>query len=218
MSLRSFFRSLFTTAKSLTVGLSEESAGPDPIALFERWFEEAQDAGFYLPESVVLATATQDGRPSARMMLLKGFDRRGFRFFTNYESRKASELDANPRASMVFHWNTLHRQVRVEGTVEKLPLEESEDYFRTRPRGSQLGAWASRQSSAVPDREQLEKRFAEYEARFEGAEVPLPPFWGGFRLVPDRIEFWQGRANRLHDRLRYGRTADGGWHLERLYP
>ncbi len=151
------------------------------------------------------------------MMLLKGCDERGFRFFTNYESRKGEELVSNSRAALVFYWGRLHRQVRVEGTVEKLSEEESRDYFRTRPRGSQLGAWASHQSSVLQTRRELEERFREYESRFKGQEVPLPPFWGGFRLAPERIEFWQGRANRLHDRLLYTRSGRG-WERVRLSP
>ena len=217
MAIRSFLRALFTAGKGVLTGLSEADAGEDPIDLFAHWFDEAQRAGYYLPEAITLATATPDGTPSARMMLLKGFDRRGFRFFTNYESRKGKELQENPKASMVFYWNTLQRQVRVEGSVVKLPQEESEEYFHSRPRGSQLGAWASLQSSVLAHRRQLDERFADFEARFQGEEIPLPPFWGGFRLVPSRIEFWQGRANRLHDRLRFTRDGDG-WTLERLSP
>jgi len=217
MGIRSFLRALLTTGKGVLRGLSIADAGDDPLELFSSWYDEAQRAGYYLPEAITLATATPDGTPSARMMLLKGFDRRGFRFFTNYDSRKGKELEANPKASMVFYWNTLQRQVRIEGAVEKLPREESEAYFRTRPRGSQLGAWASNQSSVLTDRKQLDDRFAELERRFAGEEVPLPDFWGGFRLVPRRIEFWQGRANRLHDRLRYTREGDR-WTLERLSP
>ncbi|NIN73483.1 MAG: pyridoxamine 5'-phosphate oxidase [Gemmatimonadetes bacterium] len=198
-------------------GLSEEAAGPDPLTLFTEWFEDAKRSGIYLPDAMTLATASKDGRPSARLMLLKGFDERGFRFFTNYESRKADDLTDNPRAALVFHWSRLQRQVRVEGKVEKLPEQESQEYFATRPRGSQLGAWASNQSSPIDDRRQLEESFREHEARFKGADVPLPPFWGGYRVIPDAIEFWQGRANRLHDRLRYT-LGDDGWTVARLSP
>jgi pyridoxamine 5'-phosphate oxidase len=217
MPLRSFLRSLLATGRGLVAGLQEEDMGPEPFALFREWFDEARRAGFYLSESVALATATPDGRPSVRMMLLKGFDEGGFRFFTNYESRKGAELAANSRAAMLLYWNTLHRQVRIEGTVERLSRQESEEYFHTRPRGSQIGAWASNQSSVLTGRAELDGRFEELQARFEQSEVPLPPYWGGYRLVPERIEFWQGRPNRLHDRLRYTR-AKQGWTLERLAP
>jgi pyridoxamine 5'-phosphate oxidase len=217
MSLLSFLRSLLATGRGLATGLQEEDMKPEPFTLFREWFDEARRAGFYLSESIALATATPDGRPSVRMMLLKEFDERGFRFFTNYESRKGAELDLNSRAAMLLYWNTLHRQVRIEGTVEKLSRQESEEYFHTRPRGSQIGAWASNQSSVLTGRAELDERFEELQARFEGTEVPLPPYWGGYRLVPERFEFWQGRANRLHDRLRYTR-AEQGWILERLAP
>jgi pyridoxamine 5'-phosphate oxidase len=166
---------------------------------------------------MTLATAAPDGAPSARMMLLKGVDSRGFVFFTNYESRKSNELLANPRAALVFHWPVLQRQVRVEGAVARLPQAESEAYFRTRARGSRIGAWASKQSAELSTRAELDERVREYEAKFAGEDVPLPPFWGGFRLAPAAIEFWQGRVNRLHDRIRYTRTADG-WSIARLYP
>ncbi len=166
---------------------------------------------------MTVATATSDGAPSARMMLLKAVEARGFVFYTNYESRKAGELLANPRAALVFHWPVLQRQVRVEGAATRLTHAESEAYFRTRPRGSQLGAWASRQSAELPARAELDRRVQEQEQRFAGQDVPLPPFWGGYRLTPSVIEFWQGRINRLHDRLRYTRTPSG-WTVTRLYP
>ena len=213
----SWLRSLFILGRGMLKGLSKETAGPDPLALFAEWFEDARRSGIYLPHAMTLATASKDGRPTARMMLLKGFDERGFRFFTNFDSSKADELADNPRAAMVFHWPRLQRQVRVEGTVEKIAEEESREYFATRPRGSQLGAWASDQSSPVEDRRRLEEAFREHEARFKGSDVPLPPFWGGYRVIPHVIEFWQGRANRLHDRLRYTREADG-WAVVRLSP
>jgi pyridoxamine 5'-phosphate oxidase len=193
------------------------TAADDPIVFFETGFAEARAAGLYLPESMTVATATGDGAPSARMMLLKGVDPRGFVFFTNYGSRKGSELLANPRAALVFHWPILQRQVRVEGSVSRLSPAESEAYFRTRPRASRIGAWASRQSAELPSRAELDRRVREREQRFAGQEVPLPPFWGGYRLTPLVIEFWQGRVNRLHDRLRYTRTGSG-WAVTRLYP
>lgn len=210
-------RSLFTMGRGVVRGLSESAAGMDPIRLFRHWFDEAAKSSVFLPDSIAVATSSRDGRPSVRMMLLKGIDERGFVFYTNYESRKAAELAENARAAFLVYWNVLHRQVRVEGTIERLSEEESFAYFRSRPRGSQLGAWASAQSSVLTSREELEQRFQAREAEFEGEEVPLPPFWGGFRLRPDVIEFWQGRVNRLHDRIRF-RRDQGGWSVTRLYP
>ena len=166
---------------------------------------------------VALATADAEGRPSVRMVLLRGADERGFVFHTNYNSRKAGELAANPHAALCFHWPTLEEQIRVEGRIERLPSSESDAYFATRPRGSQLGAWASEQSMVLPSRESLEEQYRAIERQFEGSPVPRPPFWGGFRLVPARIEFWFGRPDRLHDRLSYTREADG-WRIQRLYP
>lgn len=217
MSLRSTIRAFFTAGKSVIGGLSEASAGDDPLALFHRWFQEAIDAGIYLPESTALGTATPDGKPSVRLVLLKSYDERGFVFFTNYESRKANELEVNPEATLVFHWAILQRQIRLEGTVEKISHRESEAYFHTRHRGSQIGAWASRQSEPMGSRDELETRVKEYEKKFKGREVPLPPFWGGYRLQPRSMEFWQGRANRLHDRIKFHRE-DGRWVRLRLYP
>ncbi len=216
-SLLARLRSLFILGRGVLKGLSEETAGPNPLALFTEWYEDARRSGIYLPEAMTLATASKDGRPSSRLMLLKGFDERGFRFFTNYESRKAGDLTDNPHAALVFHWSRLQRQVRVEGKVVRVPEQESREYFATRPRGSQLGAWASNQSSPVEDRRHLNEAFREHEARFKGSDVPLPPFWGGYRVIPEAIEFWQGRANRLHDRLRYTLEEDG-WTVARLSP
>jgi pyridoxamine 5'-phosphate oxidase len=191
---------------------------PDPLAQFARWLDEARAGGLELPEAMTLATADAEGRPSARTVLLKGVSPDGFRFFTNTESRKAGELAANPAAALVFHWPLEpRRQVTVAGAVEPLPREEAEAYFRTRPLGSRLGAWASRQSTVVDDRDTLEQAFAEAEAEY-GGDPPLPPWWGGYLLRPDRIELWQNRPNRLHDRFRYSRGADGAWVLERLAP
>jgi len=217
MSLRSNLRALLTMGRGVVRGISDLRAADDPIAYFAEWFEDAKRSGLFLPEAVCLATATPDGTPSARMMLLKGVDERGFVFFTNFESRKGDELAANPRAALVFHWAILERQVRVEGRVERIAETESEAYFRSRPRGSRIGAWASKQSVRLSDRAELEARVREYDAKYPGEDVPLPPFWGGLRLKPERIEFWQGRINRLHDRLRYVRAGDG-WTVERLYP
>jgi pyridoxamine 5'-phosphate oxidase len=198
-------------------GLSELTVADEPIALFNEWFKNAKQAGIFLPEAITLATATKEGVPSARMMLLKAADSSGFVFYTNFGSRKVAELRENPRAALVVHWPTLQRQVRVEGVVQQLSSEESQAYFATRPRGSQIGAWASQQSTPVTSRAELEQRFREYEQKFSGGEVPLPDFWGGFRLEPSCIEFWQGRLNRLHDRLRY--TPEGNsWHVTRLCP
>jgi pyridoxamine 5'-phosphate oxidase len=191
---------------------------PDPIAQFARWLEEARAAGLELPEAMTLATADTEGRPSARTVLLKGADPDGFRFFTNTESRKGQELAANPHAALVFHWPVEpRRQVTVAGTVEALPREEAEAYFRTRPLGSRLGAWASRQTSVIAGREELDRAYAEAEAAY-GDDPPLPPWSGGYLLVPDAVELWQNRENRLHDRFRYTRGPGGGWILERLAP
>jgi pyridoxamine 5'-phosphate oxidase len=217
MSLWSTFRAFFTTGKGVFVGLSETSAGTDPMALFHTWYQEAAKAGLYLPESAALGTASPDGKPSVRMVLLKGYDERGFVFFTNYGSRKAKELDSNAEATLVFHWAVLQRQIRLEGPTERISTEESEAYFRSRPRGSQIGAWASAQSDPLPDRATLDQQYADREREFKGIEVPLPPFWGGYRLAPRSMEFWQGRANRLHDRFRFVREGDG-WTRTRLSP
>jgi pyridoxamine 5'-phosphate oxidase len=198
-------------------GLAEADVAPDPVVQFGRWYDDARSAGLVEPSAMTLATATAGGVPSARMVLLRGVDRRGFVFYTNYESRKAAELAANPLAALVFWWGELQRQVRVEGRVERTSREESAAYFRTRPPGSRLSAWASPQSRVIPGREVLEERVAEVAADHPDGDVPLPPFWGGYRLVPEVVELWQGRPNRLHDRLRYTRAA-GGWRIERLAP
>jgi pyridoxamine 5'-phosphate oxidase len=196
--------------------LDEAHSASEPFPLFRQWFDAAVAAQAAQPEAMALATVAPDGAPSVRMVLLRGFDARGFVFYTNYQSRKAQELMANPHAALVLYWPLLERQVRIEGTVEIISAEESDAYFRTRPRGSQLSAWASPQSRPVPDRNCLEEQFREMEEQFAG-EVPRPPFWGGYRVVPQRIEFWQGGDNRLHDRLLY-RQTDSGWIRERLAP
>jgi pyridoxamine 5'-phosphate oxidase len=216
MSLKSSLKTVLTLGQGVAVGLPDAAADADPIELFQVWFEAASESGILMPEAMTLATATPDGVPSARMVLLKGVDPSGFVFFTNYGSQKASELDANPRAALCFHWAVLQRQVRVTGTVARVTEEESAAYFATRGRGSQLGAWASRQSRVLERRAELEERVREVDAEHAG-EVPRPPFWGGYRVTPERIEFWQGRADRLHDRLRFQRDGDG-WSTERLYP
>lgn len=197
--------------------LDESAIDADPIRQFARWFEEARAAQLLEPNAMTLATATPDGVPSARIVLLKGFDERGFAFFTDYRSRKGEELARNPRAALVFWWGEIERQVRITGSVTRTSEAESVAYFSTRPLGSRLGAWSSHQSQVIPDRGVLEARVAEATARFGAGEVPLPPHWGGFRVTPDTIEFWQGRPNRLHDRIRYVR-GEGGWQVERLSP
>ncbi len=199
-------------------GLSESDLAPDPIAQFQRWLHEAMAAQLAEPNAMVLATVAPDGQPSTRTVLLKALDARGFSFFTNYESRKARELAANPRASLTFPWHALERQVNIEGRVSKLPRAEAEAYFKLRPRDSRLGAWASNQSQIIPGRDALEDRMKELQAKYPGEEIPLPPNWGGYVLAPERIEFWQGRPSRLHDRLRYTREPDGSWRIERLSP
>lgn len=197
--------------------LDERTVDPDPLRQLEAWLAEARAAGVVLPETMALATARPDGSPSARMVLLKGADARGLVFFTNTGSRKGAELDENPRAALVLYWRELGRQIRVEGRVEPVETREAEEYFATRPRASRLSAWASPQSEPVPSRAELERRFAQAAARFPGDEVPLPPHWGGYRVVPEAVELWEHRENRLHDRVLY--TRDGaGWRRERLAP
>jgi len=222
-------------------GLRREDLSPDPLEQFRKWFDQAAGArasgrvrSFFVKmyKSVVmgersalidvnamtLATADKEGRPSARIVLLKGIDARGFIFFTNYSSRKGQELAENPNAALVFYWADQERQVTIAGAVSKVPAAESEAYFRTRPRGSRLAAWASNQSETLENREVLEKKWHELETKYPGADVPMPPYWGGYVLAPTRLEFWQGRPSRLHDRFRYTKQADAGWRLERLSP
>jgi pyridoxamine 5'-phosphate oxidase len=198
--------------------LREEDVDPDPVRQFAAWFDQAQAAGVPAPEAAALATASPEGAPSARMVLVKRADAAGFVFYTNYESRKGRELTANPRAALLFHWSELGRQVRVTGTVARTTAEESAAYIRTRARGSQLSALASPQSRPVDSRAALEQRVSDLQDRYGEGELPLPTTWGGFRLTPDTIEFWQNRPDRLHDRLLYTRRPDGTWRLERLAP
>ncbi len=201
-----------------TQGLRRADLLPDPIEQFSLWFSAAAEAGLPDVNALALATATAEGRPSARVVLLKGFDQRGFVFFTNFRSQKGRELEANPQAAFAIYWVQLERQIRVSGRVEKTTREESAAYFHARPRGSQLGAWVSRQSEVIDARRILEGRLAEMTERYQGRGIELPPHWGGYRIVPNEVEFWQGRASRLHDRFRYTRSGDAGWTLERLAP
>lgn len=213
MSIKGMLKKGVTVVK----GLHEKDLDPDPLKQFDRWFEDAKNSPLQYPEAMAAATATPDGRPSVRMVLLKGYDERGFCFFTNYESRKGSELRENPRVALLFYWEPYERQVRIEGAVEKMSEEESYAYFNSRPRGSRIGAWASAQSAMIENREELQELVRKYDVQFKEGDIPLPPFWGGYRCVPDAIEFWQGRANRLHDRLCYLKE-DRGWKIVRLSP
>lgn len=197
--------------------LDEKSIDKTPLEQFSKWYKLVQHSGFIHPDSVVLATSTKNGKPSARVVLLKGFDEHGFIFFTNYKSRKGKELTENPFACMLFYWDKLDKQVRIEGKIIKVSRSESNEYFHTRPEGSQLGAWASEQSRVIMNRDVLEKKFADFEEKYKGKEIPLPEFWGGYRLVPTMYEFWQARTNRLHDRIRYTRK-NKNWIIERLAP
>ncbi|MEC4805734.1 MAG: pyridoxamine 5'-phosphate oxidase [Jaaginema sp. PMC 1079.18] len=199
-------------------GLTKADIAVDPVVQFRTWFDQAVDAELPEPNAMTLATATPDGKPSARIVLLKGFDDRGFVFYTNYNSNKGQQLEANPQAALVFWWEGLERQVRIEGQIVKVEAAESDAYFASRPQGSQLGAWASPQSQAIASRAVLAENLRDLENQYGDRPVPRPPHWGGFRLIPDRIEFWQGRPNRLHDRLNYCRDKAGNWQVERLAP
>jgi pyridoxamine 5'-phosphate oxidase len=202
----------------LAGGLDEEDVDPDPIRQFAVWFEQARTVTGHEPNAMTVATADADGVPAARMLLLKGFDERGFVFYTNYESAKGRELEQNPRAALLFYWPELERQVRINGDVERVSREDSERYFHSRPRGSQIGAAISKQSEVIVDRQVLVDAVARLEQEHPDGEIPLPDFWGGYRVRPSWIEFWQGRPSRLHDRLRYLRGEDGGWQIVRLSP
>ena len=200
-------------------GLDTPDLAPDPIEMFRGWLDAAVGAGLHEPNAMVVATVSPAGRPSARLVLLKGLDERGFVFFTNYDSRKGREIEANPAVSLLFPWHDLQRQVRIEGTASRVSREESEVYFAVRPRESQLGAWASPQSQVVASRSALDERYGGVLAQFADVDdVPLPPFWGGIRVAAEAVEFWQGRKGRMHDRLRYRRSELGDWVVERLAP
>jgi len=196
----------------------EQDVHPDPIEQFRLWFDEAWRADSRLPNAMTLATCSSSGVPSARIVLLKDFDQAGFVFFTNYQSHKASDLEDNPLAALVFYWERLSRTVRIAGRVTRVSREETEEYFRSRPRDSQLGAWASSQSKVIESRQALHDRFAELKKQYADQDVPTPPNWGGYRVTPTSIEFWQGQSSRLHDRLKYVRTDDTSWALQRLAP
>jgi pyridoxamine 5'-phosphate oxidase len=197
--------------------LSKNNINNNPFEQFSIWYKSAADAGFIHPDAMTLATADKNGKPSARIVLLKSFDEKGFIFFTNYESRKGYELEVNPHASLVFYWDKIDKQVRIEGSIEKISAKESEEYFHTRPQGSQIGALASPQSKVITDRKYLEEKFSELSRKYEGKEIPLPQNWGGYRVKPYYFEFWQSRENRLHDRITYIRDRDY-WKIERLAP
>ena len=199
-------------------GLRESDAAEDPFEQFELWFRQASDAKIDLPDAMTLATVSKDRLPSARIVLLRGFDKRGLVFYTDYQSQKGQELTENPNAALVFYWRELDRQIRVAGSVSTVSREESEKYIRSRPVGSQLAALASNQGEVIPNREELECRYKQLMETYRHKQIPLPPYWGGFRLLPDWFEFWQGRPNRLHDRLRYTHYPDGSWKIERLSP
>jgi pyridoxamine 5'-phosphate oxidase len=199
-------------------GLRRADLHSDPLKQFGAWFAAALAADIRDVNAMSLATATPDGKPSVRIVLLKGFDERGFAFFTNYDSEKGRQLEANPHAALVFYWVKLERQIRISGPVEKTSREDSAAYFHSRPPGSRLGAWVSKQSEVIDARKILDSRLTEMTERFENGEIPLPPHWGGYRLKPEQIEFWQGRPNRLHDRFRYSLRADGTWQIDRLAP
>jgi len=197
--------------------LNEENVAADPIDQFARWWNDALNSEIAEPNAMTLATSTKDGKPSARIVLLKGLDKNGFVFYTNYNSHKGTELAENPYAALTFFWKEIERQVRIEGAVEKVTAEESDTYFLSRPEGSRVGAWASPQSSVIENRDLLEENVERYKEEFKNS-IPRPPHWGGYRVMPFKIEFWQGRSNRLHDRLQYTKTAKGSWKVERLAP
>ncbi|MBE2289147.1 MAG: pyridoxamine 5'-phosphate oxidase [Chitinophagaceae bacterium] len=201
----------------MLAALDEETAGTDPIAFFSKWFKEAESARITEINAMTLATADAQNRPHARIVLLKGLDERGFVFFTNYDSAKGQHIAENPNVSLLFFWKELERQVRIDGRIEKVPGEESDIYFHSRPEGSRLGAWASPQSREIPHRNILELNYSKYEAEFSGVQIPRPAHWGGYIVIPERIEFWQGRSSRMHDRILFKRNG-AAWHRSRLAP
>jgi pyridoxamine 5'-phosphate oxidase len=214
-------RCLFTFGQGVALPLPEFSNETDPIALFEQWFDDANKSGILLPESMSVSSCDHNGQPSSRMVLLKEFDQDGFIFYTNYGSRKSHDLTENNKVALLFHWNVLQRQIRIEGTVEKVSMEQSERYFHSRDRGSQIGAWASKQSQRLGNKSELKEREAYFQEKFKGKEVPLPDFWGGWRVKATNIEFWQGRANRLHDRICFeqvDKKAVSKWQQFKLHP
>lgn len=217
MTLFEKLRCLFTFGQGVALPLPELSSNTTPDQLFEQWFADASKSGILLPEAMSVSSCNSDGQPSSRMVLLKGYDEEGFVFFTNYESRKSHELTENNKVALLFHWNVLQRQIRIEGTVEKVSPQESADYFHSRDRGSQVGAWASKQSQKLKYDDELKDRMSHYQDKFSEGEVPHPEFWGGWRVKPHAIEFWQGRANRLHDRLCFEKE-DNAWLNHKLNP
>ena len=217
MTLFEKLRCLFTFGQGVVLPLPEIPDDKSPFKIFESWFDDANKSGILLPESMSVSSCSADGQPSCRMVLLKSFDDKGFVFYTNYGSRKSQELEANQKVALLFHWSVLQRQVRIEGTIERTTTEESEQYFHSRYRGSQIGAWASKQSEKYQYPDELKDREKQFEKEFSGKEVPLPEFWGGYRVVPHYIEFWQGRASRLHDRVCFERQDDN-WQTFNLHP
>ena len=217
MTLFEKLRCLFTFGQGVALPLPEISADTDPFTLFEQWFNDANKSGILLPESMSVSSCSKDGQPSSRMVLLKSFDENGFVFYTNYASRKSQALEENNKVSLLFHWNVLQRQIRIEGVVEKISPQQSADYFHSRDRGSQIGAWASKQSKKITEEHELQSRFKLYNDKFAGKQIPYPEFWGGWRVKPQYIEFWQGRASRLHDRICFEKSADN-WQQYKLHP
>ena len=218
MTLFEKLRCLFTFGQGVALPLPEIPVNSTPLPLFKQWFEDANKSGILLPEAMSVSSCSQNGQPSSRMVLLKGFDEEGFVFYTNYGSRKSNELTENSKVALLFHWNVLQRQIRIEGTVEKISQQESADYFHSRDRGSQVGAWASKQSQKLSSNNELKERMTHFSDKYAKGEVPHPEFWGGWRIKPHAIEFWQGRASRLHDRIVYTIGKDGLWQKGLLQP